>query len=92
MKKIILYHGSSKKIEIPKYGEGKEYNDYGRGFYCTEHLELAKEWACTELSDGYANRYELDLSGLHIAKLIGRVCGAKRPHSVFEQPIYTMSM
>ena len=29
---------------------------------------------------------------LHIAKLIGRVCGAKRPHSVFEQPIYTMSM
>ena len=29
---------------------------------------------------------------VHIAKLIGRVCGAKRPHSVFEQPIYTMSM
>ena len=69
MGKIILYHGSSKKIEIPKYGEGKEYNDYGRGFYCTEHLELAKEWACTELSDGYANRYELDLSGLKILNL-----------------------
>ena len=28
---------------------------------------------------------------LHIAKLNGRVCGAKRPHSVSEQPIYTMS-
>lgn len=69
MGKIILYHGSSKKIELPKYGEGKEYNDYGRGFYCTEHLELAKEWACTELSDGYANRYELDLSGLKILNL-----------------------
>ena len=69
MGKIILYHGSSKKIEIPKYGEGKEYNDYGRGFYCTEHLELAKEWACTELSDGFANRYELDLSGLKILNL-----------------------
>ena len=25
--------------------------------------------------------------GMHIAKLIGRVCGAKRPHSVSEQPI-----
>ncbi len=69
MKKIILYHGSSKKIEVPIYGEGKEYNDYGRGFYCTEHLELAKEWACTELSDGYANQYELDLDGLKILNL-----------------------
>lgn len=28
---------------------------------------------------------------VHIAKLNGRVCGAKRPHSVSEQPIYTMS-
>lgn len=31
----------------------------------------------------------IDLS-VHIAKLIGRVCGAKRPHSVSKQPIYTM--
>jgi len=31
------------------------------------------------------------LGHLHIAKLNGRVCGAKRPHSVSEQPIYTMS-
>ena len=30
--------------------------------------------------------------GLHIAKLIGRVCGAKRPHSVSEQPIYHLSV
>ena len=29
---------------------------------------------------------------LHIAKLIGRVCGAKRPHSVSEQPIYHLSV
>ena len=28
----------------------------------------------------------------HIAKLIGRVCGAKRPHSVSEQPIYHLSV
>ena len=25
---------------------------------------------------------------MHIAKLIGRVCGAKRPYSVSKQPIY----
>ena len=27
-----------------------------------------------------------DLKKLHIAKLNGRICGAKRSHSVFEQP------
>ena len=27
------------------------------------------------------------LRAVHIAKLNGRVCGAKRPHSVFEQSI-----
>ena len=43
MKKIILYHGSPKIIENPIFGEGKTYNDYGQGFYCTEYLELAKE-------------------------------------------------
>ena len=28
----------------------------------------------------------LDIYQLHIAKLNGRICGAKRSHSVFEQP------
>lgn len=28
-----------------------------------------------------------ELDRMHIAKLNGRVCGAKRPHSVFEQSI-----
>ena len=40
---ITLYHGSEKIVERPMFGEGKIHNDYGRGFYCTEHLELAKE-------------------------------------------------
>ena len=30
---------------------------------------------------------ELTSRCMHIAKLNGRVCGAKRPHSVFEQSI-----
>ena len=45
-----LYHGSSKIIEKPLFGYGKPYNDYGLGFYCTEHVELAKEWACKDAS------------------------------------------
>ena len=53
---IVISHGSPKVIEQPVFGEGKLYNDYGRGFYCTEHAELAKEWACSADTDGYANR------------------------------------
>lgn len=71
MSKMILYHGSHEIIQTPVYGKGKEYNDYGRGFYCTEHLELAKEWACTEDEDGYANKYEIDFSGLSVLNLLG---------------------
>ncbi|WP_278567608.1 DUF3990 domain-containing protein [Amedibacillus dolichus] len=69
MCKIILYHGSNEKIENPVFGKGKAYNDYGRGFYCSEHIELAKEWSCNEGVDGFANRYELDTSGLKILNL-----------------------
>jgi len=69
MEKLILYHGSSKIVETPQFGKGKAYNDYGRGFYCTEHLELAKEWACSENIDGYANKYEIDTDGLKILDL-----------------------
>lgn len=65
----ILYHGSSQIIQKPIYEKGKENNDYGKGFYCTEHLELAKEWACAESVDGIANQYELLMDGLKILKL-----------------------
>ena len=67
--KIDIYHGSDHIIEQPQFGEGKAYNDYGRGFYCTEHAELAKEWACAADSDGYANHYQLDYSGLSVLNL-----------------------
>ena len=69
MSKLILYHGSSEIIQKPVFGKGKSYNDYGQGFYCTEHLELAKEWACTENTDGYANKYEIDTDDLAILNL-----------------------
>lgn len=66
---IDIYHGSPKVIEHPVFGEGKLYNDYGRGFYCTEHAELAKEWACSADTDGYANHYQLDRTGLNVLNL-----------------------
>lgn len=69
MGKLILYHGSPEIREHPEFGKGKPYNDYGKGFYCTEHIELAKEWACSEGIDGYANRYEIDTDELKILNL-----------------------
>ena len=69
MSKLVLYHGSPEIIEKPIYGKGKAYNDYGKGFYCTEILELAKEWACTEGVDGYANQYEIETDNLRILNL-----------------------
>mgnify|MGYP003311803892 CR=1 FL=1 len=68
MKKII-YHGSINIIKEPIYGYGKKYNDYGLGFYCTENIELAKEWAVNKDKDGYSNIYELDISDLKILNL-----------------------
>ena len=67
--KIIVYHGSSKIIEKPIWGMGNPNNDYGLGFYCTENEELAKEWACSSESDGYANKYSLDLTDLSVLSL-----------------------
>lgn len=70
MEKKIIYHGSEIIIEKPLFGYGKPYNDYGLGFYCTESLDLAKEWACADGDNkGYANRYEIDLEGLKILDL-----------------------
>ncbi len=43
MATIKLFHGSSNKIETPSYLLGKPNNDYGKGFYCTQDIELAKE-------------------------------------------------
>ncbi|MCD8223048.1 MAG: DUF3990 domain-containing protein [Clostridiales bacterium] len=69
MDKLILYHGSPIIIEKPEFGKGKGNNDYGRGFYCTEHIELAKEWSCSLNTNGYANKYELTTQNFRILNL-----------------------
>lgn len=71
-KEMIIYHGSHNIIEKPTYGKGNANNDYGLGFYCTEYLNLAQEWACDQLSGGYANKYLLDTTGLKILDLNGK--------------------
>lgn len=66
---LIIFHGSISIIEKPQYGIGKPYNDYGLGFYCTESLDLAKEWAVDKTHDGYANKYSLNINNLKILNL-----------------------
>lgn len=64
-----IYHGSGKIVKQPVFGLGNPRNDYGLGFYCTEDLALAKEWAGSETTDGFANHYSIDLNGMRILDL-----------------------
>ena len=41
---ITLYHGTPNEFVTPQYGYGEDKHDYGKGFYLTENIELAKEW------------------------------------------------
>lgn len=65
---ITLYHGSLVREFTPTYGRGKDKHDYGRGFYLTPDIELAKEWAVgdNDVRDGWLHTYTLNLSGLRI--------------------------
>ena len=68
MSKLILYHGSPNRVIVPKFGYGEDRHDYGRGFYLTENLELAKEWAVCrpDETNGWVHKYELEMDGLNI--------------------------
>ena len=68
MGKVILYHGTSDMIVSPAYGKGDEKHDYGKGFYLTENVGLAKEWAVCKPNEtnGWVHKYELDCEGLNI--------------------------
>ncbi len=68
MAKIILYHGSPSKTVVPVYGFGEGKHDYGKGFYLTENIELAKEWAVCrpDETNGWVHKYELDATDLKV--------------------------
>lgn len=66
---IKLFHGSKKIIDRPQFGYGKKHNDYGLGFYCTEDMNMAKEWAVQADIDGVVNSYNIDMSHLNVLDL-----------------------
>ncbi len=74
MKKIILFHGTPEKVVVPTYGYGDEKHDYGKGFYLTENIELAKEWAVCRPNDnnGWVHKFEFDITDLKILDFQGK--------------------
>lgn len=68
MGKLILFHDTPDNIVVPTYGKGNEKHDYGMGFYLTESIDLAKEWAVCRPNEtnGWVHKYELDTEGLKI--------------------------
>ena len=68
MEQIILYHGSPNQQVSLQYGLGDEKHDYGKGFYLTENLELAKEWAVyrPDERNGWVHKFSLDITDLKV--------------------------
>ena len=68
MNKLILFHGTSEKIVVPTCGRGEKKHDYGQGFYLTESIDLAKEWAVCRPNEenGWVHKYQLDIAELKI--------------------------
>lgn len=63
--KLIIYHGSTEIINSPKHSGGREFSDFGLGFYVTTNIEMAKSWASRRRGKpAYVNKYMLDTEGL----------------------------
>lgn len=65
---MILYHGSPVRNFVPEYGKGEDKHDYGRGFYLTENINLAREWAVCDPTggNGWVHKYVLNCKDLKI--------------------------
>jgi len=68
MTTITLYHGTPDQRIKPTFGLGEDKHDYGRGFYLTESIDLAQEWAVCRPNDtnGWVHKFELETNGLRI--------------------------
>lgn len=69
---MTIYHGNKTENLTPTYGLGSKDNDYGRGFYTTPDIELAREWAWGIYSagnKGYVHTFELNTEHLNILNL-----------------------
>ena len=73
MIEMPVYHGSSRKMDIPdiQFPGPREDCDFGRGFYVTQHKTIAEEWVIKEETP-VINKYMLQAPGRDILRLTGR--------------------
>lgn len=62
---MTIYHGSVNKITAPTFGQGKRYNDYGLGFYCTEMKKTSNPEMGTYVMDIIRQKWENDDARLY---------------------------
>lgn len=67
--KKFIYHGSESIVKNPCLEEISIGKDFGTGFYVSENLELAREWACKNGNDGFVNGYSCDMTDLKVLNL-----------------------
>ena len=68
-RQIILFHGSRDAVGWPSLSKCREANDFGKCFYCTEEMDLAKEWSCQYGKTGVVSGYILKMDGLNVVHL-----------------------
>ena len=63
---LTFYHGSAAESVMPTYGLGDDRHDYGRGFYLSDDLALAKEWAVCRPNEknGWVHAFRVTDPGL----------------------------
>ena len=65
---LTFYHGSAAESVTPTFGLGDDRHDYGKGFYLTDDLSLAKEWAVCrpDAQNGWVHAFKVVDSGLSV--------------------------
>ena len=60
---MIVYHGSTVVVDTPLISKGRRNLDFGQGFYVTDIIQQAIDWATRPINHGkpqYLNSYTFD--------------------------------
>ena len=85
MNEIILYHGSSERVEFPEIRLAKYNKDFYFGFYCTVLQEQAKRWAVRHSGKGIINEYEMTEEWLDF--IVACRSGKSHDYDIVEGPM-----
>lgn len=69
-KSLILYHGTDAKITTPDLTKCKTFRDFGKAFYLSYNMGLAKDWAAKKSSaSAKVNDYGIVLNDVESGNL-----------------------